>query len=280
MNVRLAILAVAPLCTHYIRWAKPMPLFRILLFLSLLAAAPLARAEIIFNFGQGGVVGATEYQAAANSQIQLEVYLTQQGFVNFLGNNFSDLRLSFDGVGTYEFDLRIVDADMPTQGQTDVLPPQVVSDFSFGAGFLDDTNTRRDPNGDGSNHVFRGSAFATSDPTFNTLPLEPVKATNDATAQQDVPTPGPLEINSVLLGTATIDIAANASGDYTLDLFSTRPFTLIGDDPRTDPSLSPLARTATLTVTAVPEPSMVMFLGVVGLYLTRRHVRRRRLLTA
>lgn len=248
--------------------------------------ATTARAEITFNFGQGGVIGGTTFNAMAGSTITLEIYLTQQlRYEPVPGFMFSDLRMSNNGpgtgIGSYLVDLSIVDADTPMAIQTDVLPQDPApptNGFIFGPGFLNDTTSRLDPNNNGSINVLRASTFATNDPTF-TSPLTPVYASNTAMSAFNADTPGSIAINSILAGTATINVSAFASGDYLLSLsamdMSALP-TLLGNSIVNGPFITPSSQMATLTISAVPEPCTWPVLGIGTIIYGRRRMRRRK----
>jgi hypothetical protein len=248
----------------------------------LLGLTQPGRAEIVYNFGQGGSIGLSDFAVVAGDQLVLDIYATQQGqFEAVPGFFFSDTRLSQDfprgdgstrmaGVGSYSFDVIVVDADTPMASQTDILPEE---NFAFGTGFVDDTTSGINP---GTPNVLRASSFATDD--VSTIPpvIIPVAASNTETSAPGVDVGGTIAENSVLLGTVTLNVASQAEGIYDLSIESVPAQFLIGDSVQLDPFITVPTLNATIIVTAVPEPTTwaacSLGLGVVAL----RHRRRRR----
>jgi PEP-CTERM motif len=230
-----------------------------------------ASAELVLNTSVGGNVvdsrggAAPTYMVAAGGSITLDVFVTQRGtYQPIPGFDFGDFRLSQaaldgsgnqpNGVGTMlvDFDAQ-VDGGGAASGFTFRTP-------TFGAGIIDDTNTGA--NGAG----FRLSGFATNNlanvnltPVFAAEPVQNVFG-NPARTQN-------LTGNSVRLGSVTVDVSgAAAPGNYVIN-FSNPGGGLafiLGSSVVSGATLQPTAGFAKLTVTAVPEPSTLAIMGLVG----------------
>lgn len=231
-----------------------------------------ASADLILQFGQGGTTAGigTSFSATAGGQITLDVWLTQSGVYDIAPPNgvfFGDYRLSSGdpsarGLGSYVFDV--------TSSASGVMPSSV---NAYGAGFLAD-GALVQPGG----NVLRVGAIATDDVSGSTITpvtvLEPY-------VFSAVPNTGSVENNSILLGSVTLDVDANALG--AINIAASSPYD--GSDPEAPEALlffglgnnllTPtiaVPSSANATINVVPEPSALggIFVGAIALLRRRR----------
>lgn len=195
-----------------------------------------AQADLILGFAKGGSFS-TSFSAAPNSTLTLQLILTQSN---------GETRLSNPGLAIADFQVAIDGLNVaPTA-------------FTFGTGFVDDTSTNSRITGLSTRIAeFTGSNGITSNVDSN----------------------GDTTLDSVLLGTVTYNIGALASGNYNLSVqkrteegaFS------IDNSPGIPLNVTNVVSngSATLTITAVPEPSSAVFLMLGGLWacVARRRLR-------
>ncbi len=231
-----------------------------------------ARAEIVLNLGvadDASTIGQTVFSIAPGSTMLLGLYATQQGTYDSGGFTFTELRLSNaaaseTGVGAFIVDVLTFNAAGNQQGNvraTGVVNP--------GPGFFQDSPPELSlPNG----LRFQGVGGVA-------LPDQvPVFATNPAPPSLIVPTPGTIQENSVLLSTFEVRAVAGATGDFTLQVTAEKDIGLtLGSNPFGPFVANIPALSATITTTAVPEPSAFALAGlcVCGIgYRQRRKAKR------
>lgn len=250
-------------------------------FIALLVMSPVAKAEMILQLGTGGSVSgiSTSFTAAAGTQLQLDVWLTQRGVFSLLGTPVGDYRLSNDGAlqqtGLNSFTLDVVSANPNSTF--------ALNGFNYGNGFNATTSTTTRPGGVGanglqvngfSNETTTGSAIAS--PVYVTEPhRNPFTVIN-------APNTGTVAANSIRLGTVTLNVAADAAAPFQLTASS--PFTGAVNDSQyfgtgssyINPSFffGPNSVTATINVSAVPEPTTWLF-GTVLCGFGARRLRKR-----
>jgi hypothetical protein len=221
-----------------------------------------ANAELVYNFGQNGVVGGTEFMANAGDSITLEIYLTQTGTFDVFGTAVSDFRLSNNpgafGLGADDFNFAV-----GTGAETDVVPRDIGAGFNFGTGLLDDGTSGRS----GSSGI-RAAFFASQD---NNVSITPVFAAAVGTPMGFQSNNLPIGENSILLAEVTLDIGIGAAGPFNLSTSAGGVGALIGNSILAGPFVVPSNGMATLNVTAVPEPSTWALLGLGTLVVARRH---------
>lgn len=217
-----------------------------------------ARADLVLNFGQGGVSGLTNFTATAGSTVAIQVYLTQSGLYDPFGTGdpvdfVTDNRLT--GAGTTRgLGGWLIDVGVAGDGAVGHADPAT---FVFGPNF--DNLPGASVNGS----VLNAGAFATVDP------VDPNKV---------IPVKAPV----ILLGELTLDVSALATGSYNLSVDFTNGIALsLGTNPLntvdpTDPINHVFGGLGTLDITAVPEPSSMAVLGLMGVAGVARSVRNRR----
>ena len=240
-------------------------------FLFFAAYTSVCRADLVMQFGQGGVIGITELTTQTGSSIVLDVYLTQRGlFDTGIGFDAGDYRLSSGsstrGLGSFLFDLQITNASLG-DAQTDVLPTDPAVSFVYGPDLSDAT---------GENSVAGSTArYAGFAPFIDATTLSPVYVAEPFNAQPNIPNTNSVADNSILLGTLSVDVSANATGSYELALISPEPSALYGFGIGAA-ALGPFIAVQgnSLTVTAVPEPGCagIMLLATIGLASHRRRL--------
>ena len=205
--------------------------------LLLLSLRSTAQADLILGFAQGNSF-TTSFSKAPNSTLTLQLILTQSN---------GETRLTNPGLAIADFQVAIDGVNVaPTA-------------FTFGTGFVNDTSTNSGITGLST----RIAEFESS-----------LTGNNGVTANLD--SNGDTTLDSVLLGTVTYNIGVLASGNYNLTIVKRTEF---GAFSIAAPGL-PLDVTnlvsngsATLTITAVPEPSSAVFLilgGLLGCVARRR----------
>ncbi len=218
-----------------------------------------ARADLVLQFGQSGVSGLTNFTATAGSSVAIEVYLTQSGLYDPFGTGdpadfVTDNRLTgagnSRGLGGWLIDVGIAGDGAVSHADA--------ATFVFGANF--DNLPGASVNGS----VLNAGAFATADPVDPNRVL-PVKA--------------PV----ILLGTMTLDVSSLATGSYSLTTDFTNGISLsLGTNPLntvdpTEPANFVFGGSGTLDIiSAVPEPSSMAVLGLMGAAGFARSVRNRR----
>ena len=204
-------------------------LMTLLFTLLLLSLRSTAQADLMLGFAQGNSF-TTSFSKAPNSNLTVQLILTQSN---------GETRLSTPGLAIADFQVAINGANIsPTA-------------FTFGTGFVDDTSTNSGITGLSTRIAEFESSFT---------------GNNGVTANLD--SNGDTTLDSVLLGTVTYNIGILASGNYNLTIVKR---TELGSFSIAAPVL-PLDVTnvvsngsATLTITAVPEPSSAVFLILGGL---------------
>ena len=221
-----------------------------------------ANADLVYNFGQNGVVGGTDFVANAGDSITLEIYITQTGTFDVFGTSVSDFRLSNNpgafGLGADDFNFVV-----GTGAESAVVPRDIGTGLTFGAGLLDDGTSARV----GSSGV-RAAFFASQD---NNMTITPVFADAVGAPMGFMSNDLPIGDNSILLAEITLDVGIDASGPFDLSTSAAGVGALIGNSVLAGPFVTPGTGTATLTVTAVPEPSTWALLGLGTLVVARRH---------
>lgn len=221
------------------------------LFAALVFMQSSADAALVLRFGQNGVAGLTNFTAQVGSTLNLEIYLVQTSG----STELNDFGLSLMGI-----DLRVDTGGGSTTGEVShVTPPS----FVFNPGMSDERFTEV------LNQDRRLIARAAA-PLADALNYAPVML--------------PAGQNQLLLGTAQLRIGLNSVvGDNTYNLSVRRQDSLsfaYGNNPLGDGSegefFNPGIANSTLTLTAVPEPSSVAVLGMMGVAGVARAVRRRR----
>ena len=198
-------------------------MIRKLLAMTLCLCAPsLCSADIIVQFGQGGVVAPTQtFTANAGGQLTLDIFLTQQG-VDPANGILGDYRLSSGsnarGIGSYYIEMAVRNASQAL-AQTGVRAASIGGAFSFQSGFdgrSGETTFLDAPNGTpqaGSSSVLRMVGIAPDDPAdggalvlqrFAAAPNQVVVGANTNSVAD----------NSVRLGTITFNIDNSAAGAY------------------------------------------------------------------
>lgn len=194
-------------------------LLRVTLLVVLLCQSSLA--GLILEFGQGNTPGSTTFNSPINSSLTLQLYLTQTG---------TETRLSSASTG-----LAIADFEVTLSNGSGVTPVSV----AFGPGFIDDTS---------GNTGITGLIARIAE--FESSASGNVGVTTATDGVSD---------NSILLGTVTLQVGNSALGPVTLTI-SQRPalgsFSLA--DPLLPSSINVTSGTATLFITAVPEPSALV----------------------
>jgi hypothetical protein len=219
------------------------------LFAALVFMQSSADAALLLRFGQGGVSGLTTFTGQAGRSIEIELYVVETG-----GND----ELSGFGLSQSAFNFQIQTGAGDVGNEVFHADP---STYVFNPGLVE------------AREVLVSDAGrllgVTAGAGFNGFVADPV-----------LPIPGERQI---LLGTATLNLGVLALGDYSLRIsnqgfgsfgWGPDPFEL--DDNLEGGFFSPSAGTAILTVTAVPEPSSVAVLGMMGVAGVARAVRRRR----
>ena len=202
----------------------------------LILVVQIAHAEFVLEFGEAGIVGDNSFDAAPNGTFDVQVYLTQTN---------SESRLSSASTA-----LAIADFTITITG-TDVLPTAT----AFGTGFVDDFSGNTGVSGTTARVAQFESSFL---------------GTSGVTTSADG-----LDDNSVLLGTITFTVGATASGVFNLQVSQRADFgsLSVANTPFPSP-INAANGTGTLTVTAVPEPSSLLFLtAIVGAATVRRRKR-------
>ncbi len=196
-----------------------------------------AQADLILGFAKGGSFS-TSFSAASNSSLTLQLILTQSN---------GETRLTNPGLAIADFDV-VIDG-------VNVAPTA----FTFGTGFVNDTNSGI-------------TGLSTRIAEFESS----LSGKNGITANIDGN--GDTTLDSVLLGTVTYNIGALASGNYNLSVLKRTAFGSfsIADPVFPDNVTNVVSNgSATLTITAVPEPSSTVFLMLGGLWacVARRRLR-------
>ena len=196
-----------------------------------------AQADLMLGFAQGGSFS-TSFSAAPNSTLTLQLILTQSN---------GETRLSNPGLAIADFQVAVDGVNVaPTA-------------FTFGTGFVDDTSTN-------------------SRITGLTARIAEFTGSNGITANVD--SNGDTTLDSVLLGTVTYNIGALASGNYNLTVLKRTEqgaFSIAAPQLSLTIDVTNVVTngSATLTITAVPEPSSAVFLMLGGLWacVARRRLR-------
>ena len=210
--------------------------------------APSASAELVLGFGKDDVAGGDSFSVQAGDSITLDLYLTQQGQFRpnpqFEPTRFvDDERLTLLGLGSAAFTFN-------AETRSGSVDPAIV-DFAFGPGLFDDGQSTF------STRTMSPSAFG--ELTEGNLSVTPVKAPYKENA------------NSILLGKVTLTTDRLDAGSLELGLRTFSEGNFDDTDPPPDfgigsnPNNSVLVSSgsATLQVTAIPEPSQAM--AVAGL---------------
>lgn len=244
-------------------------MIRKLLAMALCLCVPsLCSADIIVQFGQGGVVAATQnFSASAGGQLTLDIFLTQQG-VDPANGILGDYRLSpgsnARGVGSYYLEMAVRNAGQAL-AQTGVRAN--LSSFTFQSGFdgrSGETTFLDAPNGAtqaGTSSTLRLVGIAPDDPgdggalvlqRFAAAPNQIVVGANTNTVAE----------NSVRLGTITFDIATDALGAYQVGFSAPGSIqrSNLGNDITNGYFDVNNFGNAVATITVVPEPAtMALF---------------------
>jgi len=229
--------------------------------LLVVSASTASRAELVLTFGQGSTIGVTNFNADAGSNLVLDVYVTQRGLVpSGFGFDIGDYRLSSGdstrGLASFLFDMQITNAGQGA-AQTTVLPASV-STFVYGTGLSDQT----------SENLITGSSvrYVGFAPPNGPDTLFPIFVAEPFALTANVPTAGTVASNSLRLGALTVNVSTDASGPYSLNL--SNPGSIFGFGLGTS-TLGPFVvvsgSSATLNVAAVPEPTSLVLLGMIGL---------------
>lgn len=214
-------------------------LMTLLFTLLLLSLRSTAQADLMLGFAQGNSF-TTSFSKAPNSTLTLQLILTQSN---------GETRLSTPGLAIADFQVAINGANIsPTA-------------FTFGTGFVNDTTTNSGITGLSTRIAEFESSFT---------------GNNGVTANLD--SNGDTTLDSVLLGTVTYNIGVLASGNYNLTIVKRTEqgaFSIATTAPSLPLDVTNLVSngSATLTITAVPEPSSAVFLilgGLLGCVARRR----------
>ncbi|MGB7326611.1 MAG: PEP-CTERM sorting domain-containing protein [Rubripirellula sp.] len=210
------------------------------LSLAFLVAASPASAAILLQLGQAGNIGTPVLSGTSGGTVKVQFYLTQTG--DFAGS--ADTRLNDIGVGSFNFAFDLA--------RTDGISFGGAGTFEFASGL--DFNTLEDTSNPASAVYAASSELAPGG--FDFLPVTLASG-----------------INSILVGTASLDLSSMASGTYGLTL-TPEAFggVTLGPNPLNFVAATPA--TANLEVVAVPEPTS--FAAVTGLALVVATRRRRR----
>ena len=203
--------------------------------------ARACNAELILQFGVGDTIGLTSLNVDAGESLLLDLYITQTG---------STVRLNSESTS-----VNTVDVTFSVTGGPGVAPNDSVA---FGNFFRDTSFTSR------MGQALRFSAESTKIPPTPTSDVPGVISSDDGVAD-----------NSILFGTISLSTAADVSGSRTILLSgNTDSFGNLTTSPDTvlTGGLPLVSGSLTLNVSAVPEPSSLMLVGVIGMGMfTLRH---------
>lgn len=232
-----------------------------------IALSAWGHAELVLNTSVGGQVvdsrggSVPTFDVVAGDSLTLDIFVTQQGTF-LLGGvlEFPDFRLSerapvggdqLGGVGAFTVD---VSASAAGGGAADAIS---FSNAQFGAGFIDDTNTGA--RGDG----FRISSFAA--PDLSGSELVPVFASQ--TFETSEASRGDVASNSVRLGSINVDTTFGDEGNYVIEFSNPgdggSDF-ILGSSVISGETVVPTFGQAFISVTAVPEPSSMAAIALIG----------------
>lgn len=227
-----------------------------------------AKADLIMQFGQGGNIGVTSFSAEVGTPLQVEVYLTQRGTYELApGFFFGDYRLSnnpstttTDGLGSFYFELGISNA-LDGLAQSGLRPS---SPFTFTYGpFIDATGENGFLDGAGNVTTSQTSQarYVGFAPFDSSTTVSPRFVTEAYASNFGLPNTGTAANNSLLLGIITLE--PTASGDFTLSLSA--PGSIQRSTLGTDPlggQFDAVFGSASINVSAVPEPSGLVLAGL------------------